>query len=160
MSQQRNRLLHMSFSLQAEISALADAGSGNVLERLATLKAEVAAYGPQFEVRDDSKLAWKYCSDIDAHTESFWNEASGTADLSKIALELVAMQLLYSTPLHTNKGDRSFKDLQEAKLRELANWAKQTHPSLPWKRVWAIVRDSGTPLVKLAACKNMLVSTK
>ena len=130
----------------------------DIQQRRDCLSEAVKQYGDQYELRDDSKLAWKYCSNNYAYTNSFWNNESGNTDLSKIALELVAMQLLYSTPWRTDDGDKSFKNVQEQKLRELATWAKATHPSLPWKRVWTVIRDSGTPIVKLLACKNILLS--
>lgn len=155
-----------TFSLQTEIeehikrNPLEGGDIYDIQQRRDCLCKAVKQYGDRFELRDDSKLAWKYCNNTDAQTSSFWNNDSGNTDLSKIALELVAMQLLYATPWRTDQGDKSFKDVQEEKLRALANWAKATHPSLPWKRVWAVIKDSGTPIVKLLACKNILLSKK
>ena len=149
-----------AFSLRQEISKCPE-NSELYIARHNALETAVKQHGDKYVVRDDSRLAWIYISQPNPETSGneFWLLGSEEQVLRRLSLELVAMQSLYNRN-YTRSSDSpdhqyNYRKTQEDKLRELADWAKATHPTLNWKRVWQIVRDTGTPIVKLMACQQL-----
>lgn len=153
-----------TFSLREEMSKCAE-NNELYIARHNALQAAVKQHGDKYVVRDDSRLAWIYISQPNPEVSGnqFWSLGSEEEILRRLSLELVAMQSLYNQN-YTRGGDLSghqytYRKIQEDKLRELAEWAKATHPTLNWKKVWQIVRDTGTPIVKLMACQQLASAT-
>ena len=118
------------FSIHAAISKLEPVEKEVVDARLRQLEQTLRAI-PHNEgsVRDDSRMAWIYCTTPDLNVDD-------------IAHEIASTNYLYSST--------AYPAVVQQRLRELANTVHCIYPNMHWGDVWAIVVKYGVPVVKLA----------
>ena len=118
----------MPFSSAAEALRLSPFEADTARKRLADLHVFLKEKTYCAVLRDDSRLAFN------------WATGNVVADISEIAEEMSVIQFLHD---HT-----SYHRECEKKMKEMAENAKRTHPSLSWKEVWDVVRIYGADIVK------------
>jgi hypothetical protein len=89
-----------------------------------------------FSVRNDSKLAWQVL------------QGKRTGDL-RPCIDMAAVQLLYSQP--------DYRITLELRMRHLADCLKQQYPGMPYRKIWPLVRQYGTHIVKLIYIADLLL---
>ena len=127
-----------AFSLEASLGELEDTDAGVLAARRQQLCEALCAY-PDAVLRDDSRLAFQFIAE---------QEGGGAMAASAVAAEMATVQLLYSKT--------EYNALMQRDLRAIADWAKATHPAVPWSEVWTIVRETMVPACKLQATKPLM----
>jgi hypothetical protein len=122
------------FSLEASLAALpADerAAAGALREALLS---SVREFGPQYTVRDDSRLAYDYLR--------------GDGDAATMSLEQLTAELIVAQYLHASTG---YRQLWSEDMKTIAKVYKQRFPNISWARLWTILRETMDPCLKLEA---------
>lgn len=119
-----------AFSLQQQLYQLDPVERVVVEGRLQELQRKMCEL-PYHEgqIRDDSRLAWVFCTQPGLNADEVVHEISSTN------------YLYSSTP---------YPDVIQERLRAAADMLHQTYPSVHWSDVWAMVIKYGVPVVKLA----------
>tara|TARA_Y100000992_G_scaffold302122_2_gene275110 strand:+ start:1255 stop:1734 length:480 start_codon:yes stop_codon:yes gene_type:complete len=131
-------VLTMTFSIASSLLELDDAQvQAHIRQNLILL--EDAARARNFALRDDSTLAWNFCTGT---LPKFWTSA-GVID------EVIGTDLLYK---QTN-----YKNVLEVALRIIANELQHRY-CISWKMVWHYVRTFGTEAVKVEVLNRSKLS--
>ena len=116
------------FSITHEL-AVSDEGKREAIEAaLAHIKALLWTYN--FELRDDSRLAWLWATNRLPMT---WTDL-------EVAHEIMSQNWICA--------NTEYNKLSESFLRELANRMKERYGIKDWHTVWCIVKDHGPHLLK------------
>lgn len=103
-------------------------------ERMGQLRDELAKFGPEFQVRDDSRLAFDYARD---------RGDAATMPLPRVASEIACTQYLYD--------NTDYRALWEHDMPILAEHIRATYPRVSWRRTWQLIRETMDLGVKLQA---------
>lgn len=124
-----------AFSLKQQMLQLTDDEAA--LQRFDELRAAVDKE-PNCELRDDSRLAWLYITQTDD---------GGGMLLTDVVKEMRTVQFLYNaTP---------YNDLCQSDMKRVAEHMKQRYPNVSWKAVWALVRETMVPFMKIEAVRRV-----
>ena len=119
-----------TFSLQQEISKLDGVERSVVEARLSDLQKKLCDL-PYNEgaIRDDSRMAWMFCTQPGLEADDVAHEISST-------------NYLYSST--------AYPVVIQERLRLAAKILHDSRPDIHWSDVWALVVKYGVPVVKLA----------
>jgi hypothetical protein len=119
-----------AFSLRHELSKLDPVERAVVSGRLQELQGKMRELPyNEGEIRDDSRLAWVFCT-------------HPGLDAEDVAHEILSTNYLYSsTP---------YPSVIQERLRAAANMLHESYPSVHWSDVWTMIIKYGVPVVKLA----------
>jgi hypothetical protein len=125
-----------TFSIEGELTKVSGLGArAEHAARLEALGSRLQSMPGNLRVRDDSRLAWKYATDLCADNEA------------DVCTEMALTQMLYEQrPPYTD-----YRELVQVRLRSLANAMKTAYPTLPWRIVWQETRRHGMDIVKILA---------
>lgn len=87
-------------------------------------------------VRNDSRLAWSVLQGKHRYSDQ------------DACAEMALTQTLYA--------DGAYAKQQEEQLRAVASALKGAYPAMPWTKVWVLVRQYATSMVKLIAATMVL----
>ena len=119
-----------TFSMRAEVNDLSPMQQAVAQVRLACLQEHLDQLPySEGQIRDDSRLAWLFCT-------------SPHLDAEDIAHEISCANYLHS---HTK-----YPDVIERRLQQASKILKAAFPGASWAAVWHQLRTYGVPVSKLA----------
>lgn len=116
------------FSLKEELQKLNEPEQQQAQTRLSHLSHSLGKmpwYGE--EVRDDSRLAWIYCTD-------------SRLDADEVAHEMSTVHFLYQ--------NTKYPQVVQDRLRAAANFLHEQYPDISWTTLWRLVVRVGIPVIK------------
>ena len=135
------------FSIANELSRADTAERARCQRRLDDLRSEAANYG-DVEIRDDSRMAWRWCCQGDEGGEGGEGGEEGKEDLTMhtVLSQMGTSQFIFS---HTDYGDTCEED-----YKRIANTVHEFAPDVQWSLVWKIVRKHAPTVLKLNALER------